>query len=91
MIILGTSYYHTKLLQYFDYIPYAIHYIPVTYLFYNWKCVLFIYLFIIFVRASLIFIDQMVVNHNKILCGGSMFNAQSLIYPKPNFHQSPIF
>jgi len=66
MIILGTSYHHTKLLQYFDYIPYAIHYIMVTYLFYNWKFVHFLFV-CLFVRASLIFIDQMVFNNNKFL------------------------
>ena len=42
-----------------------------------------------FERASLIFIDQMVVNNNKILYRG--LNAQSLINPKPNSQQSPIF
>ena len=48
---------------------------------------LFIYLF--FERASLIFIDQMVVSNNNILYRG--LNAQSLINPKPNSQQSPIF
>ena len=28
---------HTKLLKFIDYIPFAIYYILVTYLFYNWK------------------------------------------------------
>ena len=42
-----------------------------------------------FERASLIFIDQMVVNNNKILYRG--LNAQSLINPEPNSQQSPIF
>ena len=47
--------------------------------------------FFFFVRASLIFIDQMVVNNNKILYRGTMLNVQSLIHLKPNSRQSPIF
>ena len=42
-----------------------------------------------FERATLIFIDQMVVNNNKILYRG--LNAQSLIKPKPVSQESPIF
>ena len=52
---------------------------------------LLLLLLFFFERASLIFIDQMVVNNNKILYGESMINAQSLIHPKPNSRQSPIF
>ena len=38
-ISLVTICHHTKLLQYIDFIPYPVYYLPVTYLFYNWKIV----------------------------------------------------
>ena len=61
MIIQATSYHHAKFLQYFDYIPYAIH--P-GYLF---ILQLKVCTFFFFERAFLKVIDQVVVNNNKIL------------------------